>query len=155
MELFIPCTKCAPKGKPICWAEQDGPADPKASFLNHIWVNNPQPGEALFSHNCTDGERRPLIHEVFIKRIKAAARKAGLKALQGHGIRIGATLEYLLWGIPFEVVKVKGRWSSDAFLTYLRHHTQILAPYMQADQAALHRFLTYTALPPIPQVRRS
>ncbi|TEB31909.1 hypothetical protein FA13DRAFT_1628746, partial [Coprinellus micaceus] len=50
----------------------------------------------------------------------------------GHGIRIGPTLEYLLRGVPFDVMKVKGWWASDTFQTYLRKHAQILAPYMQA-----------------------
>ena len=36
------------------------------------------------------------------------AKAAGLEPLQGHGIRIGATLEYLLWGVSFEVMKAKG-----------------------------------------------
>ncbi|KIK74671.1 hypothetical protein PAXRUDRAFT_174969, partial [Paxillus rubicundulus Ve08.2h10] len=50
--------------------------------------------------------------------------------------------------IPFDVVKVKGRWASDAFLVYLRRHAQILAPYMQAQPVIHKAFLHYT-LPPI------
>jgi hypothetical protein len=38
----------------------------------------------------------------------------------------------LLDGVPFEVVKTKGRWSSDTFQVYLRKHELILAPYIQA-----------------------
>jgi hypothetical protein len=53
--------------------------------------------------------------------------------LQGHGIRIGATLEYLLRGLSLETVKAKGRWQSEAFTIYLRKHAQVMAPYMQAD----------------------
>jgi len=151
-EIFLPWTKCAPTGEPVCWARQDGPTDPQASFDNHVSVNRPQPDEALFSHTGSDGKRRPLTHDIFIRRIKAAARAAGLPVLQGHGIRIGATLEYLLRRIPFEVVKVKGRWASDAFLGYLRRHTEILAPYMQAQQDIMSSFLAYTALPALPRV---
>ena len=33
--------------------------------------------------------------------------------------------------VPFNVMKVKGRWSSDAFTLYLRKHAKILAPYIQ------------------------
>ena len=71
----------------------------------------------------------------FIKTLTTAAIAAGLDPCQGHGIRIGATLEYLLWGTPFNVMKVKGCWASNAFLTYLQKHAQILAPYMQANPA--------------------
>jgi hypothetical protein len=46
----------------------------------------------------------------------------------GHSIRIGATLEYLLRGVPFEAMKSIGRWSSDSFSKYLRKHAQILRP---------------------------
>jgi hypothetical protein len=45
----------------------------------------------------------------FIKRLASAAQQAGLEPLQGHGIRIGATLFYLLLGMPIEAMKVMGR----------------------------------------------
>ena len=48
-----------------------------------------------------------------------AADKAGVP-FQGHSLRIGATLEYLLRGVPFEVVNHIGRWSSNSFTLYLR-----------------------------------
>ena len=35
-------------------------------------------------------------------------------------------------GLPFDVVKVKGRWNSDVFHKYIRDHARVLAPYMQA-----------------------
>ncbi|KAF9011022.1 hypothetical protein BDZ89DRAFT_909974, partial [Hymenopellis radicata] len=74
----------------------------------------------------------PLTKPAFLARIAAAAKAADLQPLQGHGIRIGSTLEYLLRGLAFEVVKTLGRWKSDAFLVYLRKHAEIMAPYMQA-----------------------
>lgn len=70
--------------------------------------------------------------------------------MQGHGIRIGSTLEYLLRNVPFDMVKVKGRWASNAFLVYLRRHAQILAPYMQATPTMQEQFLRHTVnLPPV------
>ena len=51
---------------------------------------------------------RPLTKPAFIKRLASAARQAGLEPLQGHGIRIGATLFYLLRGLPIEAVKIMG-----------------------------------------------
>jgi hypothetical protein len=47
--------------------------------------------------------------------LSKAALACHLDPLQGRGIRIGSTLEYLLRGVPFEVVKVKGRWAGDSF----------------------------------------
>jgi hypothetical protein len=63
-------------------------------------------------------------------------------------VQVSGMLEYLLRNVPFDVVKVKGRWASDTFIVYLRRHAQVLAPYMQ-DTPTLHEeFLQYT-LPPV------
>jgi hypothetical protein len=56
-------------------------------------------------------------------------------------------LEYLLRGVPFDVVKAMGRWSSEAFTIYLWDHATILAPYIQASPV-LEPFTRYT-IPPI------
>lgn len=92
---------------------------------------------------------KPLTKSAFIKRLAVAAINAKLEPLTGHGIRIGATLEYLLRGVPFETLKVIGQWSSDAFTIYLRKHAQILAPYMQAVPELHGEFMRYT----MPAVR--
>lgn len=47
------------------------------------------------------------------------AMSLGEDNLKGHGIHIGATLEYLLCGVPFDVVKSLGHWGSEAFILYL------------------------------------
>ncbi|KAJ7156786.1 hypothetical protein C8R46DRAFT_909818 [Mycena filopes] len=130
--FFIPRTKSAPRGENAYWAEQNGAADPKAAFANHISVNAPPANGALFAyiHNST---HRPLTKTAFKKRLTEAFRSAGVEFIHVHGIRIGSTLEYLLRGIPFDVMKAKGRWASDAFTIYLRRHAEIMAPYMQAE----------------------
>ncbi|TFK31305.1 hypothetical protein BDQ12DRAFT_671970 [Crucibulum laeve] len=84
----------------------------------------------------------------FIGTLATAAQVVGLNPLQGHGIRIGATLEYLLQGVPFEVMKAKGCWASDTFYGYLTKHAQILAPYMQADPALHEAFVWVTMWAP-------
>ncbi|KIJ58022.1 hypothetical protein HYDPIDRAFT_47025, partial [Hydnomerulius pinastri MD-312] len=53
--------------------------------------------------------------------------------LKGHSLRIGGTLFYLLKGVPFNVVKVMGRWAGESFTLYLQHHALILAPFLQTD----------------------
>ena len=50
-----------------------------------------------------------------LERVATAAWAAGLEPLQGHGICIGATLEYLLQGVPFDIMKAKGRWLAMPF----------------------------------------
>jgi hypothetical protein len=145
--IFLPWTKTARElGEKIFWAKQEGPADPQTALENHLKVNNPPKDGHLFAfkHGQTT---RPMTKYTFITRINQIVAKESLPKLPGHGIRVGATLEYLLRGVPFEVVKAKGRWQSDAFKHYLRNHAQIMAPYMQQNPAAHETLIRYT-MPP-------
>ena len=147
--FHIPRTKTSIHGEDVSWSKQSGDTDPEAALAHHMALNKPPPDVHLFSY-LKDSKFRPLMKMEFIQTVAAAARKAGLEPRQGHGIRIGATLEYLLRGTPFEVMKVKGRWASDAFLVYLTKHAQILAPYMQAVPEVHENFIRIT----MPQLRR-
>ncbi|KAG2056680.1 hypothetical protein BDR06DRAFT_1040411, partial [Suillus hirtellus] len=86
----------------------------------------------------------PLTKTKFIAHLMEAAKNAGLEPLQGHTIRIGAMLEYLLKNIPFDVVKTMGCWASNVFQLYLHNHAQILALYLQATPILQDEFLRYT-----------
>lgn len=145
----IPRTKSSPQGEDVSWSRQTGDTDPEAALTHHMAVNKPPADGHLFSY-LKDSRFRPLTKTEFLRTVAAAARSAGLDPRQGHGIRIGSTLEYLLRGTPFEVMKVKGRWASDAFLVYLTKHAQILAPYMQAVPEVHENFVRIT----MPQIRR-
>ncbi|KAJ6618817.1 hypothetical protein B0H10DRAFT_2217312 [Mycena sp. CBHHK59/15] len=134
--LGIPWTKSKLGGEDIFYATQNNITDPCGSFANHLRVNAPPANSHLFSY-LHKGSRRPLTKSAFITRIHKAFKAAKLEPLQGHGIRIGATLFYLLRGTPFDVVKTIGRWASDTFLLYLCKHAQVMVPYMQ-DNPQLH-----------------
>ena len=142
--LRLPRTKVAGnEGEDVYWASQNRDTDPTTALSQHLWVN--QPSEA--SHLKAMNTRRPLTKSKFLERVEAAALAAGLEPLQGHGIRIGSTLEYLLRGVPFDVMKAKGHWAGDSFQLYLRKHAVIIAPYIQA--APVHEeFIRYT-MPPV------
>ena len=71
----------------------------------------------------------PMTHSKFLKTIEWASKSVGLSPLKGHGLHISSTLKYLLYNIPFDIVKVKGYWASDTFLVYLYRQAQILTPY--------------------------
>ena len=148
VNLHIPKTKTSASGETVSWSWQEGPSDPESALDNHFRINDPPPGIHLFAYRHKDGHR-PLTKSKFISRLAQAARAAGEDPLQGHGIRIGSTLEYLLRGVPFEVMKVQGHWASNAFTLYLRKHGQILAPYLQAAPALHQDFLQLT----MPSVR--
>ncbi|KAG1781296.1 hypothetical protein EV702DRAFT_1193475 [Suillus placidus] len=63
----------------------------------------------------------------FISRCNSIWSAAGIPTASGHSFRIGGTTELLLSGVPPDVVKALGRWSSDAFLRYWRK-LDLLAP---------------------------
>ncbi|KAI0054460.1 hypothetical protein BV25DRAFT_1873326 [Artomyces pyxidatus] len=121
-------TKSNPDGEEIFWAAH------AALTSDH-----------LFSY-LEKGRRRPLSRRSFLTHLKSAATAAKEDSLHGHGFRIGGTLEYLVRGVPFDVVKSKGRWASDAFTIYLRRHAQIMAPYMQ-DNPNMHGDFIRYAMP--------
>ena len=129
------------------WATQVGDTDPTAALQNHLQVNQPPELMHLFAYRVKHA-RRPLTKTKFLERVNEAARAAGLEPLQGHGIRIGSTLEYLLRGVPFDVMKAKGRWAGDSFLLYLRKHAVVIAPYIQATPEVQDAFIRYT-MPPM------
>ncbi|KAF8800364.1 hypothetical protein BYT27DRAFT_7217059 [Phlegmacium glaucopus] len=144
----LPVTKAEPiLGEEVSWSRQHGGTDPEAALGHHLATNAPPQNFHLFAYRAGD-THKPLTKSKFIKTLATAAKAAGLDPRQGHGIRIGSTLEFLLRGTPFDVMKVKGRWASDAFLTYLRKHAQILAPYMQAHPLQ-HDEFTRITMPPI------
>ena len=111
----------------MSWSAQHGWTDLKAALERHLTFNKPPPSGPLFAY-CYRGKHRPLTKSKVIK----GGPMGSLDPRQEHGICIGSTLEYLLRRVPFDVMKVKGHWASDAFTLYLRKHAQILAPYMQA-----------------------
>jgi site-specific recombinase XerD len=144
----LPRTKSSLAGEEVHWAKQEGPTDPSEAFDRHIEINSPPINGPLFAYRTTKGYR-PITRQTFIIRLNKFAQAAGLERMHGHGIRIGATLEYLLRGIPFDVMKVKGRWASNAFQLYLRKHNQILAPYMQSMPPETALEFTRLAMPPV------
>ena len=76
---------------------------------------------------------RPMMRAILLTHINKIISEKQLKKLPAHGICIGFTLEYLLCSVPFDVIKAKDKWQSEAFKGCLRKHMQIMAPYMQKD----------------------
>lgn len=145
--FHIPSTKSSPiEGEEAFWSAQEGLSDPKAAFDNHLRVNPAGASAHLFAWKHQKG-LRPLSKKELTKCINQIASVTNLPNLKGHSIRIGGTLEYLLRGVPFDVVKSMGRWSSDAFTIYLREHAIVIAPYIQASPV-LEPF-THITMPPV------
>jgi hypothetical protein len=146
--IHVPRTKVSVEGESIYWAKQEGPTDPDAALANHRQVNNSQLGKHLFAYSTTN-KRIPLTKKAFLARFAAAAKAANTADLKGHAFQVGGTLEYLLQGVPFEVVKSHRQWKGDVFQLYLRKHAQIVAPYIQAQPDTHASFVQLV----IPQTR--
>lgn len=146
--FHLPRTKVSDTGEEVSWSPQSPPLDPLAALEKHLQINNLPANAPLFAYKVENSTCKPLTRAKFLETINKAAKKANLPPFQGHSIRIGATLEYLLRGVPFEVMKVKGRWASDSFLIYLHRHAQILAPFMQ-EKPDLHAQLIAYTIPPL------
>jgi hypothetical protein len=146
----LPFTKSAKeKGEPTSWAQQPGPTDPWEAFENHRQINAPPPNAHIFAYKTKHRKTlTPLTKRKVVERIKNITIANDLPNFEGHGLRIGGTLEYLLRGIPFDVVQSMGRWKSDAFQLYLRKHAQILAPYLQANPTTNLEFVRIAMPPP-------
>ncbi|KAJ7337675.1 hypothetical protein DFH08DRAFT_1015020 [Mycena albidolilacea] len=118
-EFDLPTTKSVPQGEKVSWAEQDGPTNPKAALKNHISVNDLPAGSLLFvykdSKNLT--KHKPLTKSKFLQALTAAIK------------------QYLLHGVPFDIMKTNGCWASTVFET--------LAPYMQANPEIHTPFVSY------------
>ena len=147
MVLHLPRTKSArSEGEDVYWASQEGDTDPTKALAQHLRVNQPSEASHLFSYKVAN-THHTLTKPKFLERVGDAVHVAGLEPLQGHGIRIGSTLEYLLQGVPFDVMKAKGHWAGDSFQLYLRKHSVIIAPYIQAAPIQ-EGFVRYT-MPPV------
>jgi hypothetical protein len=144
--LRLPVTKAAREGEDIYWSAQPEPSDPQAAMANHFHLNDPALDCHVFAWRHPRGSR-PLTRAAFLSHLKELVTARNEQALHGHSIHIGGTLELLLRGVPFDVVKTIGHWSSEAFVIYLRQHAIVMAPYIQGSPI-LQPFLRY-AMPPL------
>ena len=114
--IYIPITKGNQnKGESLYWAKQDGPSNPENALKKHLKINSPPVEFHLFGYPNAKGIMLPLSKKTFITRVSKATTIAGLPWIKGHSIHIGATLEYLLRGLPFNMMKVKGCWNTTPF----------------------------------------
>ncbi|KAG2038535.1 hypothetical protein BDR03DRAFT_805710, partial [Suillus americanus] len=128
--LCFPQMKMSCTGEDLYFAAQSHNFDPNHALRNHLHVNSPASLDALFSWKHHSGQW-PLTWSEFLRALDHISQHLQIKPLKGHGVQIRRTLEYLLHGVPFETVKVMGRWSGEAFVKYLRQHAVVMAPYLQ------------------------
>ncbi|EJD33873.1 hypothetical protein AURDEDRAFT_140610 [Auricularia subglabra TFB-10046 SS5] len=132
-------------GEDIYWAPRADFSDASSALQHHLALNKPTPSAHLFTYLDKHRRSKTLTKATFLARLAAATAAAGMPAPHGHSVRISSTTHYLLNGLSFDAMQVKGRWASNAFMLYLRRHAEIMAPYLQ-DRPAVHLdVLTRTA----------
>ncbi|KAF5373349.1 hypothetical protein D9615_007467 [Tricholomella constricta] len=107
-------------------------ADPIACLDNHFLANEPPDrSHPLAAYKSVNGTLVTLSKRKFLARCNAVFASRRLPAVSGHCFRISGTTQLLLAGVPPDIVKVMGRWTSDSFLRYWRS-LDVLAPmYME------------------------
>ena len=146
----VPRTKMEVTGEDIYWATQlSSIADPLQALQDHLCINNPPANGHLFAYRHSTSHH-PLRKKKFLSQINNLLLKEKQETIQGHSIRINLMLKYLLRGMSFETLKVKGRWSSNVYTKYLRAHMEIIAPFVQ-ENSNLQEELVQHTIPPIQQ----
>lgn len=126
-KCHLPFTKVAKShGEDVVICRQADASDPINALDIHHLLNNPPADILLFSYRLRLGWRC-LTQRKFLACCNLIWLVAGLLAFTGHSFCIGGTTKLLLSGVPPNVVKALGRWSSDTFLCYWRS-LDLLAP---------------------------
>ena len=97
--------------------------------MNYVRVRGPDPGPFFrFADGC------PLTKAAFVARVKSALSASGISPDQysGHSFRVGAATAAAEAGLEDSTVRLLGRWSSDAFLRYVRTPRDSLAAFSSA-----------------------
>lgn len=112
VDVFVGKTGC-----PLC---------PVTGVLAYMAIRGDQPGP-FFKF----GDNKPLTKSSFTHEIRAALQAIGLpyQNFAGHSFRIGAATAAARAGIEDSTIRMMGRWSSSAFLAYVRTPRDQLASF--------------------------
>ena len=118
VRVFIKCFKTDPfrKGCFIFLGRGSAPLCPVVSLVNYLHLRGPGPGPLFIYQDGTPLSRSKL--SVFLKSTLQSAGVPG--NFSGHSFRIGAATTAASRGIPDRLIKTMGRWSSEAYLLYVR-----------------------------------
>ena len=102
---------------------------PVAAVLAYVAVRGEDPGPFF-----RFGDGTPLTKVRFVTGVRDALRRAGISDVRysGHSFRIGAATTAAAAGIQDSTIQTLGRWSSAAFLTYIRTPRSRLAQFSRS-----------------------
>jgi len=124
-----------------------------ARLVNRIWT---YPGTTEDTPVCTvwrHDRREQVTSRQVITSLRAACATIGSAHLGfepdeigTHSLRSGAAMEMYLAGVPVYTIMLIGRWSSDAFLRYIRKQVE------QFSKDVAQRMLTHRSFRTIPDL---
>ena len=119
LRVHLRVSKCDQfgKGASIYVGKAEGPRCPVVAVVAYMAARGPTAGP--FFRNQ---QGRPMLKAYFVAELRKALTAAGLDqtAFAGHSFRIGAATAAAQAGVPDSTIQILGRWSSAAFLTYIR-----------------------------------
>jgi hypothetical protein len=134
--LRLPATKTNRQGQDVALVRQRGTINPLRALHNHLQLNKNPIHLPLFTFK-TGNTYQTLTKRAFLNRCNRIWSLCGQPTVTGHSFRIGGTTHYLLAGVPPDVVKVTGRWSTDSFLRYWRT-VECIAP-IHTKNTTIHK----------------
>jgi hypothetical protein len=100
---------------------------PTRAMRRYLHASAAATSELLMLSPEAAGGWAPLTYAVFLEKLKATLRQAGVNpdAYAGHSLRRGGATWALSIGIPVPAIKAMGDWKSDAYLAYCEFSEQI------------------------------
>ena len=130
VRVFLWRAKTDPFGKGVSVypGKTDSSLCPISALPNYlaIWP----PGEdSLFTHQSGT----PFTRDHFVRGVKTALSAVHIahEHYSGHSFRISAATAAAAVGVPAHIIKMLGRWSSEAYLLYVRTPGETLAAISQ------------------------
>ena len=128
MRVFLRRAKTDPfgKGVSIYLGKTGSIVCPVAALLNYLASRPSHDGPLFIMQDTT-----PLTKDMFIRKVREALRQANIdpSAYSGHSFRIGAATAAANAGIPAHIIKMLGRWQSEAYQLYIQTPRETLSSF--------------------------
>ena len=124
IKVFVKCSKTDPfrQGCFIYIGKNSLSLCPVKAIVRYLHLRGPAAGP-LFVHR--DGS--PLTRNAVSTSIQLILKTAGIPGqFLGHSFRIGAATTAAEKGVPDHMIKMLGRWSSDAYQRYIRTPVSVI-----------------------------
>ena len=119
LRVHLRVSKCDQfgKGVNVYVGKTDSPQCPVVAVVAYMATRGTSAGPFFLDH-----AGKPIVKPGFVTELRKALAAVGLdqSSFAGHSFRIGAATAASRAGLPDSTIQTLGRWSSAAFLTYIR-----------------------------------